>query len=80
VIVAKGPRLVVDVPAPASGITFRSTRLEDIETEQIQKVLESVGWRVRGPGGAAELLGIKPNTLDSRMVKLGIRRPSGLRS
>jgi formate hydrogenlyase transcriptional activator len=32
------------------------------------------GWRVRGPGGAAELLGIKPTTLDSRMEKLGIRR------
>jgi hypothetical protein len=30
---------------------------------------------VRGRGGAADLLGIKPNTLDSRMAKLGIRRP-----
>jgi transcriptional regulator with PAS, ATPase and Fis domain len=74
VIVAKGPRLVIDLP-PASATPIRSTRLDDLETEQIKRVLESVGWRVRGTGGAAELLGIKPNTLDSRMAKLGIRRP-----
>ena len=35
--------------------------------------MHSVGWRVRGTGGAAELLGIKPNTLDSRMAKLAHR-------
>jgi transcriptional regulator with GAF, ATPase, and Fis domain len=29
---------------------------------------------VRGPAGAAELLGVKPTTLESRMAKLGIRR------
>jgi transcriptional regulator with GAF, ATPase, and Fis domain len=38
-------------------------------------VLERVGWRVRGTGGAAELLEMNPTTLDSRMAKLGIRRP-----
>jgi formate hydrogenlyase transcriptional activator len=74
--VSKGPRLVVDLPV-AAAVTARTTmRLDDLETQQIKTVLESVGWRVRGPGGAAELLGIKPNTLDSRMAKLGIfRRP-----
>ena len=30
---------------------------------------------VRGSGGAADVLGMKPTTLDSRMAKLGIRRP-----
>jgi len=33
------------------------------------------GWRVRGEAGAAELLGLKPATLDARMKKLKIRRP-----
>jgi PAS domain S-box-containing protein len=78
-IVSKGPRLLVEVPsANANGgnLARKSTRLSDIEAEQIRQVLESVGWRVRGPGGAAEQLGIKPNTLDSRMVKLGIKRPA----
>ena len=74
VIVAKGPRLTVEVP-PAQPAEPTSTRLADFEAEQIRKVMDSVGWRVRGTGGAAELLGIKPNTLDSRMAKLGIVRP-----
>jgi transcriptional regulator with GAF, ATPase, and Fis domain len=74
IIVAKSPHLVVDLPASLASGARKSTRLDDLEAEQIKRVLDSVGWRVRGPGGAAELLGIKPNTLDSRMVKLGIRR------
>ena len=32
------------------------------------------GWRIRGAGGAAERLGLKPTTLESRMAKLGIAR------
>jgi transcriptional regulator with GAF, ATPase, and Fis domain len=38
------------------------------------QALPQTGWRIRGSGGAAELLGIKPTTLDSRIKKLGIRR------
>jgi transcriptional regulator with GAF, ATPase, and Fis domain len=38
-------------------------------------VLERTGWRVRGRGGAAELLGLHPTTLEGRMAKLGIKRP-----
>jgi transcriptional regulator with GAF, ATPase, and Fis domain len=38
-------------------------------------VLERTGWRVRGAGGAAECLGLKPTTLEARMKKLGVRRP-----
>jgi transcriptional regulator with GAF, ATPase, and Fis domain len=74
VIVSRGPRLVVNPPSVATSLTIKSLRLNDVESEQIRRVLDSVGWRVRGPGGAAELLGIKPNTLDSRMAKLGIKR------
>ena len=42
----------------------------------IQSVLERAGWRIRGAGGAAERLGLKPTTLEARMKKLGIRRPA----
>jgi transcriptional regulator with GAF, ATPase, and Fis domain len=42
----------------------------------ILKVLERTGWRIRGTGGAAELLGLKPTTLEARMKRLGIRRPA----
>ena len=74
VIVAQGTRLTVDVPSAPSA-ERPSTRLADFEAEQIRKIMASVGWRVRGAGGAAELLGMKPNTLDSRMAKLGVVRP-----
>jgi hypothetical protein len=40
------------------------------------QVLELTGWRIRGGDGAAEILGLKPSTLEFRVVKLGIRRPS----
>jgi transcriptional regulator with GAF, ATPase, and Fis domain len=51
-----------------------SSRLADIEVEHIRSVLDSCGWRVRGIGGAAERLGVKPTTLESRMARLGVVR------
>ena len=40
-----------------------------------QRILESSNWRIRGAGGAAERLGLKPTTLETRMAKLGLTRP-----
>jgi transcriptional regulator with GAF, ATPase, and Fis domain len=77
VIRAQGPNLVIDVPRQTSLTKHRSLRLIDVEAAHIRSVLESKGWRVRGRGGAAEQLGIKPTTLESRMAKLGIARPGG---
>jgi transcriptional regulator with GAF, ATPase, and Fis domain len=51
-----------------------SVTLQQSQRAHILQVLEQTGWRVRGPGGAAERLGIKPTTLESRMQKLGIKR------
>ena len=48
--------------------------LEALEVEHIRTVLERTNWRVRGAGGAAERLGLKPTTLESRMARLGIVR------
>ncbi len=42
----------------------------------ISKVLERTRWRIRGAGGAAEILALKPTTLEARIRKLGLRRPS----
>lgn len=50
-------------------------RLRDLERRHIVETLERTGWRVSGDKGAAALLGLKPTTLESRMKKLGIRRP-----
>jgi len=54
---------------------IRGRRLDEVETEHVRAVLQSTRWRVRGKGGAAEIIGLKPTTLEARMKKLGIRRP-----
>jgi transcriptional regulator with GAF, ATPase, and Fis domain len=48
--------------------------LEQVQREHILRVLSLTRSRIYGPGGAAELLGLKPSTLQSRMKKLGIER------
>jgi transcriptional regulator with GAF, ATPase, and Fis domain len=47
-------------------------RLEDVDRRHIAAVLQESGGRIAGPGNAAERLGLHPNTLRSRMEKLGI--------
>jgi formate hydrogenlyase transcriptional activator len=75
VILATGPDLVVAAPrhdgrqTPRTGMT-----LTELEVSHIRAVLTSTKWRVRGSGGAAERLGLKPTTLESRMARLGIAR------
>jgi transcriptional regulator with GAF, ATPase, and Fis domain len=74
-IVATGPRLIIEVPALSAAAVKVSSRLVDVEATHIREVLESSGWRIRGAGGAAERLGMKPTTLETRLAKLGLRRP-----
>jgi transcriptional regulator with GAF, ATPase, and Fis domain len=50
--------------------------LEEIDRRHILSVLEKTGWRVTGQNGAAEILGLKRSTLQAKMKKLGIKRPS----
>jgi formate hydrogenlyase transcriptional activator len=49
--------------------------LAEIERAHIVEVLERCGGKVKGPGNAAERLGLNPSTLRNRMRKLGIERP-----
>jgi formate hydrogenlyase transcriptional activator len=71
---------VLEVPDPAltarGPMTWRPSTLEDAERDHVSQTLERVGWRIEGKGGAAEMLGLRPSTLRSRIKKLGIRRPS----
>jgi len=53
----------------------QSRSLEEVERLHIIKVLEECNWKIRGEDGAAEHLGLKRTTLQSRMKKLGIQRP-----
>ncbi len=75
-ITATGQRLVITLPdGPSTASAVRSTKLVDVEREHILNVLENTRWRIRGIAGAAERLGLKPTTLETRMAKLGLRRP-----
>jgi formate hydrogenlyase transcriptional activator len=79
VILSRTNRLEMDdsLPAPLAGPRMTVTRtLEDVEREHIVSILESVGWRVGGDRGAGKILGLKRTTLEARMSKLGITRPT----
>ena len=74
-ITARTSRLTIALPQAVVGAPARSARLCDVEREHIRGVLESSGWRIRGNGGAADRLGLRPTTLETRMAKLGLKRP-----
>jgi transcriptional regulator with GAF, ATPase, and Fis domain len=73
-ILSKGKTLEVDLPNRASSEIDATGNLEDIERRHIVAVLEKTGWRIAGQGGAAEVLGLKRTTLQSKIKKLEIRQ------
>jgi formate hydrogenlyase transcriptional activator len=79
-IKSRGGELPIELPRPVLSCVDRSERLVDVETEHVRKVLNGTRWRIRGPNGAADRLGLKPTTLESRMAKLGLTRPTALAS
>jgi transcriptional regulator with GAF, ATPase, and Fis domain len=64
----------IGVNHPESPPSAHPKTLAEIEKAHIVEILQQCNGRVRGPGGAAELLDIHPNTLDFRMKKLGISK------
>lgn len=79
-IVAAGPKLRIHVPPlPATPASAPARKLSDVERDHILSTLEESGWRVRGPNGAAARLGLKPTTLEGRMARLGVSRPTATR-
>lgn len=66
--------LRVELPSGARSAAAARMTLKENERAQIVQALRETGWRIRGAGGAAETLGIKPTTLEARMAKLGIKR------
>ncbi len=45
------------------------------ERDNLVAALQATGWKIYGPGGAAELLQVKPTTLASRVKKMGLKKP-----
>jgi formate hydrogenlyase transcriptional activator len=61
-------------PAPPEPEAGLAETLEEVERAHITAALQRSGGVIEGPRGAAGLLRLHPNTLRSRMEKLGIRR------
>ena len=66
-----------DIPEgrTASGLAGSIT-LAEMEKRHVIEVLNQTEWVIEGPRGAAVILDIHPNTLRSRMKKLGVERPA----
>jgi PAS domain S-box-containing protein len=87
VIVSTGPelRLAAKIDTPllspvqenqSMATAVQETKgLEQVEREHILRTLQETGWKIEGPKGAAQLLGMNPSTMRARMRKLGIKRP-----
>ena len=92
VILARGGALEFDVPqggSPANLVPFAPSDDDNAEPEYLTEsemrrrerqnlfmVLQKAGWKIKGADGAAELLGVKPTTLVSRIEKMGLKRPA----
>jgi DNA-binding NtrC family response regulator len=87
-IFAQGGALEFDLPITGSEPRpFEPVDLEGVEQEFLTEaemrrrerenlfaVLRKTGWKIKGVDGAAELLGVKPTTLISRIEKMGLKR------
>jgi transcriptional regulator with GAF, ATPase, and Fis domain len=68
--------LLDDGPGPVAWTApGEESTLEIVERRHIESVLQRCRWRINGPGNAAAVLGLHPNTLRFRMKKLGVQRP-----
>ena len=71
-----GARPETQPRAAAEPEFLTEAELEQRERDNLLAVLKKAHWKIKGPDGAAELLGVKPPTLLSRMNKWGLKRPA----
>ena len=92
VIVSRGGVLEFDLPVtdlpPASSRFatpeadgsdpkfFTEPEMQQRERDNLFVILQKSNWKIKGANGAAELLGVKPTTLLSRMKKMALKRPA----
>ena len=73
-ILCPGKILSVELPVSTLMEQSGSSSLQDMERRHIIDVLERTDWRLSGKNNAAEILGMKRTTLQSKMKALGIKR------
>ena len=71
-ITARDDKLKLAVPDSSDSGTSVFKSLEEMERDYILQVLKAKNWKIQGTNSAASVLGMNPNTLRSRMKKLGI--------
>ncbi len=90
VIIAPAHRLVFDLPknpksrnvvpqnptVHASGPVLTFDEVKQFERQNILNALNSANWKIFGKNGAAELLGIPPTTLTTRIQRMGLKKPA----
>ena len=86
VVMTTGTRLQLSLPVaprPTTEHPFHDyPTLDEVQRRYISYILETTDGRVGGPGGAAQIMGLKRTTLHTRMKKLGLKRkqqPNGSR-
>ncbi|MGE0711260.1 MAG: sigma 54-interacting transcriptional regulator [Planctomycetota bacterium] len=67
--------LAATPPAAGELATDAALTLDEVQRRHIERVLQQTGGKIAGAGGAAQLLGLKPTTLRSRMERLGVALP-----
>jgi transcriptional regulator with GAF, ATPase, and Fis domain len=72
---ASGDVAALPQPGPDQRSVLSEAEMRAWERRNTLAALREAKWKINGPGGAAELLGIKPTTLISRIQKMGLKRP-----
>ena len=68
-----------DAVGPARPGILTDAELQAAHDDNLRAALDSTGWKIYGPGGTAERLGMRPTTLAARMKKAGLIRPGASR-
>ncbi|WP_146565554.1 sigma-54-dependent Fis family transcriptional regulator [Posidoniimonas corsicana] len=62
-------------PVAAAPEVLTDQQFREMEKQNLQRALAATRGKVYGPGGAAELLGVRPTTLNSRLAAMGVKKP-----
>jgi formate hydrogenlyase transcriptional activator len=75
-ILYRGNGFAIELPQRPATSAVQHIALDDVQRAHILQVLQTTDWRIRGAGGAAEILDVKPTTLEAKMQRLGLQRPA----
>ena len=73
-ILRSAPVLPADSGNSIGSVVMTEEELATLQKENMFAALQLTNWRVSGPDGAAQLVGLKPSTFTDRMKKLGLSK------